>query len=538
MALGSGASTGGCPLTDYDSPREGRIKSVSAWRVLIFLGIFVLGISCYLSRWSEVFVGDGVFFLDPDCYSRMTRVQLIQEGGGISIRHHDFENAPVGTIPHTTMPLDLLIVALAGCFHTFGGMSIAMARDLGGALVSPVLGALFLCVCAARLIRIPHGWIGFLLLAVSPILAHAFSVGRPDHQSLIILLVVVAVLSMITAVRRGEYWGHVSALAWALALWVSLFEPLILLAVCLVLIGIAAWGRGIRLRPGVILTFLAVLILAVILDGWRLAPPSGEVLESFPAWSRSIGELQRVRPGVIFSWIGWTGAVLPFLMIWRARRTAAAGICVAAGLLLLWLLALSSARWGYFLAAATGLCLPDALAALRWRRTAASVAILGLWPIASHWDAVLFPGRESLHARQETAAENLHLKALAERIPESPGTILAPWWLSPAIHYWSGAPCVAGSSHQSLPGIVDSARFYLSHSPEGGQTILTARNVRWIIADDPDRVVSTSAALLQVAPPPESLAHLLHRGRPADPSLILRARDPFFRVYERVTPAP
>lgn len=83
-------------------------------RALFAFLVFVLAVTAFAVRcWNvrEVFVADRVFFVDADCYSRMTRARLVSEGAGPSIRHHDFENWPQGTTPHTTAPMDWAIVA-------------------------------------------------------------------------------------------------------------------------------------------------------------------------------------------------------------------------------------------------------------------------------------------------------------------------------------------------------------------------------------------------------------------------------------------
>ena len=67
---------------------------------------------CY--NYENVFHADGrIYFLEGDCYSRMTRVKMVCEGQWV-IRHHDFENWPQGTTPHTTAPFDWLIAGLKG----------------------------------------------------------------------------------------------------------------------------------------------------------------------------------------------------------------------------------------------------------------------------------------------------------------------------------------------------------------------------------------------------------------------------------------
>jgi hypothetical protein len=90
-----------------------------------------------------------------------------------------------------------------------------------------------------------------------------------------------------------------------------------------------------------------------------------------------------------------------------------------------------------------------------------------------------------------------------------PGGILAPWWITPPLVYWSGQPGVAGSSHQSLPGIAASAEFFLAEHPDAAAAILRDRNVRYVILDDPERTLSTSAELLDREPGDAALGRAL-----------------------------
>src|SRR5438067_8036789 len=65
------------------------------------------------ANYQDVFVGGQIYFLDADCYARMSRARIVAEHPGTIVRRHDFENFPAGIIPHTTAPFDYLIVALA-----------------------------------------------------------------------------------------------------------------------------------------------------------------------------------------------------------------------------------------------------------------------------------------------------------------------------------------------------------------------------------------------------------------------------------------
>ena len=178
----------------------------------------------------DVFIGNDVYFTDADCYSRMTRVRACWEHPGSIIRHHDFENFPDGTTPHTTAPFDYLIVTTALLLKPFCLNPV----DLAGAFVSPLLGlmaGLFLWWWGRRF-RFRYRWAALFLYAFSPILVHGTLLGRPDHQSLLIALVLVACCAeWVLAVEPTRAWRMTAGISWGLALWVSLYEPLLLFMV-------------------------------------------------------------------------------------------------------------------------------------------------------------------------------------------------------------------------------------------------------------------------------------------------------------------
>ena len=122
------------------------VRAVGSLGVLVLL----LLLTAWARSWNapDVFVAGRTFFVDPDCYSRMTRVQQIIQHPGTIIHRHSFENWPEGTQPHTTAPFDYLTAALAAVLRPF----TPTALDLAGALISPLLGlaaAVFLWVWAA-----------------------------------------------------------------------------------------------------------------------------------------------------------------------------------------------------------------------------------------------------------------------------------------------------------------------------------------------------------------------------------------------------
>lgn len=484
------------------------------WRwnaILGFAIILALYFAAATSNWSEVVVGGQYYFVDADCYSRMTRVVSILEGGPWSIRAHDFENWPVGTRPHTTAPLDLLIVSLALVFGLFE-QTAANAADIAGAWISPLLGAtmlVFLWVWSGWM-RMRGRWMMLLVLAVSPVVVQAFKFGRPDHQSLVMLMLAAGLAAEVTmwrrpGVRSAVLWGA----AWAVALWVSLFEPLIIFTVLLILrialLRGAALAKNWRIGW---LVWLGAYSLAVIADGWRVFPGEDPAIaEFFPRWASMLGELMPVPlfSGVWFAWAGFGLLILPVLLVVRILRerdrTALLWLVLGVGTFVLtaWQL-----RWASYFILIVGMSLPFVFEGFR-RRTllwCGAALVLSLWPVAAEWERLLYPSTATAQRLAEQQLENVQLRAVAEkmRATDAPGGFLAPWWLSPALAYWSGQPGLSGSSHQSLSGIADSSRFFLASDPVAAREILEERRVTFVVMDDPSRMLKTAARLLGVSP--------------------------------------
>ena len=202
------------------------IRAIGLLIEIVLLSALILAARC--ANYQDVFVAGNVYFSDADCYAWMTRVRMCEKKPGLIVRHHDFENFPQGTTPHTTAPFDYLILALAVALKPF----TVHAIDLAGALISLLLalfGGWFLWWWSRRM-KFRYRWAALILYAISPVLVKGTELGRPDHQSLLILLVTVAICAEWTLqFERSTKWGIVSGTAWSFALWVSLYEPLILL---------------------------------------------------------------------------------------------------------------------------------------------------------------------------------------------------------------------------------------------------------------------------------------------------------------------
>jgi Uncharacterized membrane protein, required for N-linked glycosylation len=473
--------------------------------------------------------GTLVVLADGDCHSRMQRAALVAARPGTIVRAHDFENHPAGTVPHTTAPMDYLIAALGLFIHPL---------EVAGAWISPLLGLLtllFLFFWSRTIHLRPRGPMLFLF-ALSPALTHAFALGRPDHQSLLVALTVTALAANFAFVRTARpAWAWASASLWGFALWVSWFEPLVLLATqelarAIVLRKAAdptVWRRGLLLTA-------SLALAAWTLEGFRNPWPDPVVREFFPRWASLLGELQGATPQAMFAWTGWLLVPAPLLLAWSYGKTRDP-LALIVLLLLAVVTALTGwqARWNPWLASVFCLALPWILRPLAKPWLVWLVFVVSLWPVAAAWEARTFPSRQDMARRQEARAEAALLTQTAEFLRSQPrGGVLAPWWISPALARQSGLPMVGGTSHQSLPGTVDTARFFLSENDAAAFAQLRSRQVKYVVTDAPERVVSTSAALLGIPLPRDPLIVRLARGRKIPDFLQPVFANPYFRVYK------
>ena len=515
-------------------------RSVVAAVEVTILAALVLFLRC--ANYQEVFVAGNVYFTDADCYARMTRVALCAEAPGRILRHHDFENFPFGTTPHTTAPLDYIILALSLLLRPFS----AHALDLAGAFVSPLLGVATACFLWwwMRLARFRYRWSALILFAASPMLVHGTELGRPDHQSLLMLLLTVAICAEWMLVRApSRAWGIMSGSAWALALWVSLYEPLVLFVLALGLLLVRARKFHLFAKPRVTgwICFCVILLVALTVER-RL--PSFASLAADPFvrnWSRQIGELQPVLllDRIWFRWTGYLLALIPFILWTQRRRLFAEGESRRGSVLLsgllgaTFLLTLWQARWGYFFVSLFVISLPVLLDAFPSRPAVWTAFVLSLLPVARNWDERFWPNDYELARRSESRAEAIDLRELAAGMRSSSArSFLAPWWISPALTYWSGQPAVAGSSHESISGIVDSARFYATDDIQKAREILENRQVGFVIGYDAERLGATSGQILGQSTGEHAVCYTLDRAPSASPVfLVLAIQNPAGKLF-------
>jgi hypothetical protein len=514
---------------------------------ITILSALILATRC--ANYQDVFVAGNVYFTDADCYARMTRVRMCEQNPGLIVRHHDFENFPQGTTPHTTAPLDYFILALSILLQPF----TARAIDLAGALISPLfalLGAWFLWWWSRRM-KLRYRWAMLILYAISPILVQGTELGRPDHQSLLMLLVTVGICAELTSrVEPSSRWSVVSGIAWALAIWVSAYEPLLLFVLVLVLNTLEnPQSLFAKYRRAGWIWFALIITVALLIERRIPSISIFQSNESFKNWARTIGELVHVSPAnpIWFHWAGYMIAVAPILIWFGFRRSKSKSksetrnenpqriivLLIATYLLTIWQI-----RWAYFFMSIFVIALPIWLEPIRSRVAVWIAFVLSLSPIFRDWDARLWPDQAEYARRIEQRAESVQLHDLSLILRSSEiRPFLAPWWLSPSIAYWSAQPAVAGSSHESLAGIEASARFFLAQDWGTGRKILKDRGVAWIIAYDFERVAQNSAAILDLAVPQHPLCFVLNRTPAQVPRFLVfsaqNSAGKLYRVVER-----
>ncbi len=527
------------PEPDAQLPRRGFWPDWASILLLILLAFAFRGV-----RWEEIFTEAGIAFADPDCWTRMMRVAWLAEHPLQPLRWHGFENYPIGIAPHTTAPLDYLILALSLPLRLFTGDALALA----GALVSPVLGAgllVFLWFWMGRWYPGRARTAALLFYAVFPPLAWAQNVGRPDHQSLVIAAVMAAVcLEVNVAAGAGRRLQLAAGGAWGVALWTSLYEPavvfVIVAAVRLATLRLAFFTR----RPWWWLALAVVCGIGWLVDGVRVAPPPPGYRHYLENWLGQVGEMRGLKPMSFTYWFGAWVWVAPVLVVvaWRVLKLRPGNLALFSALTVaLSGLAMAQARWG---ALANGLACVLFLVPLLFRLPGR----IWPWPVAFLLSLPVFLYHLNAAQVRRPDPENARLLEVARKI-QPPGAILAPWWIGPALLRPDGAPIVASSSHQSIEGIVDASRFFAAGNWADCEAILRKRGVRWVVAADPGRTLSQAFRVLGVAPYDEeqvlrikdfhkTMAARLHRAEGVPPVLRLRSVVYDFRIYEYLAARP
>ncbi len=432
------------------------------------------------------------WMVEADCYSQMARVQRILQGRGLVQSHFTVENWPEGLVPSTTAPFDYCILLLYAPLKLF----TADPLDWAGALISPLLWvalAVFWMLFRSREFTRAGRALFLLGSAAMPGFVWATACGRPRHQSLILVLMALGFVAEyerwhLAAVSRRA-WNLFAGLVWGLACWTSLFEPAIVFAALLVFNFVAR-----RRESAVFLAaFAAVIAVSFVIEGPHtlvasalLLHPAAGYAEPLRNWLGGIAEIQGIAPStaqvgkeiarmislLLVPFIGW--------FLWTHPNFNRTDRLLVILYLALTALCLWQGRWIYYANLAELFLVVRffQLAPGRWPQgVVLGVFLLGLFNVDYFETEV----RAKLPANQPSLALLEVGRAL-----DVPGGVLAPWWLSPGLLYFSGQPIVAGSSHCGISGIVAAAEFYNATDWTVAERILQARRVRWIVVwNDP-----------------------------------------------------
>jgi hypothetical protein len=339
--------------------------------------------------------------------------------------------------------------------------------------------------------------------AALPAIVWATAFGRPRHQSLILVLMAMGFTAEYERwqieLTPKRAWNIFAGVVWGLACWTSLFEPSVVVAVLIL------FNLAVRRRESFIflVSFGVVVFLMILLEGGHIFSNIFNIYHLTPEyreyafnWLKTIAEVQPVSIAGMVTQMTLILLILP-LVAWRLWPRASGNktdaLLIILTLILIILMALQS-RWIYY--AALGEIFLVArycqTTPLRWTKVFVLVFFLIGLADADYEQIIAHPG----------AAQNQPSLEMAQisRGIDHPGGIMAPWWISPGLLYFSGQPIVSGSSHCGMTGIVDSAQFFAATSWEDAERILKQRQVRWIVVWDDERfelpVLNTSLEIL------------------------------------------
>ena len=428
------------------------------------------------------------WMVEADCYSQMARVQRILQGDGLIQRHFKVENWPEGLVPSTTAPFDYAILLLYAPLK----LLTAHPLDWAGALVSPVLWVamvIFWMLFRSREFSLAGRAVLIAGSMALPTFLWATACGRPRHQSLILLLLAMGLTAeyerwnMAAAPRRA--WSIFAGLAWGLACWTSLFEPT-LVFLLLVVFNLLARRRE---SLAMMITFGFIMLLALLLEGFHVYIPAAEYRGALVNWLGTIAEMRGINLGPS-AWAPNAGRALSLLLVpvvawllWHREYVNRTDRFLVILTFVLALIAVMQMRWANYAGLGELFLIARFYQTAPWRWP--NLAVLALFLLGLlNVDYTNVKAARSMVPNQPS----LQLLEISRSIDER-GGIMAPWWLSPGLLYFSGHPIVAGSSHCGISGIVASARFYTATSWTEAEKILRQRQVRWIVVSDDPRYV-------------------------------------------------
>jgi hypothetical protein len=488
--------------------------------------------------------------VEADCYSQLARVHRILTGQGLVQNHFTVENWPEGLTPSTTAPFDYVILALYAPL----ALVTRYPLDWAGALVSPACAIALVIFWASFRSRSFQrvGRVALIFgLALVPALIWATAFGRARHQSLIVALLAVALTAEYERWEKdaGRAWNIAAGIVWGFVCWTSLYEPLFVVILLVVFNFIARRRENAAFG----ISFGVVMLLALLIEGIHVYVPPPEVRPVLGRWLQFIMEMQgepvfdvvqglpagqmtgfwawEIGPGILM-------LALPFsaFFLWRGKNLTDRFLIILT--LFLIVCAANQQRWLPYASLAEIFLYARFLQLGPPLRVPQFVLALGFFVHVARVDSIQIEG-----AAQSTPAQPSPELALLAKSIDQPGGILAPWWLSPGLLYFSGHPIVSGSSHCGITGIEASARFYASTSWREAYQILQQRQVRWVVVwDEPKYVYPLLGSSQEIlgqdvstdedkGDADETMAQVLITDRDLPDELRLRAVTPHFKLY-------
>ena len=499
-------------------------------------------------RYAGQLVASGGVLFDVEGFARMCRVSRLFGTGLWVLKRNDHEGWPLGVDGAGSTLSDHLLWVVAWAIRCTG-MAIervderlgvvlrAGALDYGGGLFSLLVG---LSVAGAMLWWVRRqefgrfGFVGWLIFISLPPLVFATRFAALDESVFGLLFLCWALIFADTGWCSSGWRAVVGGAMAGASLWVAprFAGPVILLIMTL---------RGLRSgsRKGVVdsLGWWAVGVVLVLgcacwLDGAAWCQPL--VSSGAGRWHDTLGLWRRVEEGGA-PWLWFGGMVLipclalvfgmsgfPERALNLFRSVAALAAIVAS-----WAMPV----WAPVAVVLVLMCAPAAVRGskkivgdVRYRMLlqgrgvrrlcAVGAAMLFFWPIARWWDGWLYPSDHRATEALEYREEMAQLRRVAHGLRGGEvQPFLAPWYLSPAVCYWSMQPAVSSFTLMNPEGLEFAVKFYSSPDPSGLRDALFARGVRWIICDAPDRFERNVRRLRLDLPRQDSAIHMLRRGR-------------------------
>jgi hypothetical protein len=521
------------------------------WAVTAFVAIAIISIAVglwlranYAPEWmapdtSQHPPAMRPFAVEADCYSQLARVQRILHGQGLIQNHFTVENWPEGLTPSTTAPFDYAILLLYAPLALFTKYPL----DWAGALISPALWialVVFWMFFRSREFNLAGRAVLLMGSAALPAFLWATACGRPRHQSLILALMAIGLTAEYERwqieLTPKRTWNIFAGIVWGLACWTSLFEP-VLIVVCLIVFNLVVRRKE---NFAFLVSFGIVMLVALLLEGPHIFIPPPEYHEVLLRWLATIAEVQPVNFAGMMQDMTLLLLLLPLIVwkLWSPGGFNKTDVLLVLLTVLLTVLAVLQRRWLYYASLAELFLLVRYFQAAptRWPR----LVVLGLF-VAGMADAneTEFENRALLPPNQPSP----QLVQISQSISGT-GGIMAPWWLSPGLLYFSGQPIVSGSSHCGISGIAASAKFFTTTSWADAELILQQRKVRWIVVwDNPAYefpLLRTSLGMLGLPLVSEdargnadsTVAQLLLVDHYLPTSIHLRAVTPNLKLYE------